>query len=509
MSTPAASPGRAKQAAVVNRVVAELRSAQPAWEELGVEGRVRIVRRYRDWLLDHADELATLVQQDTGKPAAEAPLETMLAVDVANYYTSNAKAFLAAQHPRPHGLLTATKALEVRYRPLPVVGVITPWNYPLALSLLDAIPALLAGATVVVKPSEVTETAVHRAVEGWSEIDAPPVFRVVLGDGEVGRQLVGSVDFVQFTGSERTGRSVAEQAAARLVPFSLELGGKDPAIVLADADLDHAAAGVAFGALSNTGQMCTSTERVYVEESIHDAFVDKLVAVVESLRQNAGTGFDTELGPMTVEAQADIVERHVQDAIAKGARVRTGGERVFGGSFFQPTVLTGVDHSMVVMTDETFGPVIPVMAVKDADEAVCLANDSAYGLSASVWTTDKRRGKELARRLEVGAIDVNDVQAHLACFPVPQAGWKNSGIGARLGGEYALLKYCRPQVVVSNRVEVSLVQAMAWYPYAATKTKLVGAVFELVAARDVRRKLRGVARLAPSLTAARRSAGAS
>jgi len=475
--------------APVARIVADLRAEQPSWEALGVAERVRWVRRYRDWLLDNEKELAALLREDTGKPAAEAPLEIYLGIDLANYYCANAETFLRASSPRPHNLLTLTKALEVEQRPYPVVGIITPWNFPLALTLFDAIPALLAGAAVVTKASEFTPRAVAAAVAGWESIGAPAVFRLVEGAGDVGQQVVDHVDYVQFTGSTRTGTLVAQQAARRLVPFSLELGGKDPAIVLADADLDQAAAGIAFGGLMNTGQMCTSVERVYVEAPAYDEFVSKLVEKVGALRQNADDGFTTDLGPMIVDSQADIVERHVEDAVAKGATVRLGGKRVLGGRFFQATVLTDVDHTMDVMTQETFGPVLPVMKVESADEAVRLANDSVYGLSASVWTSDKRRGKEIARRLEVGAVEVNDVNTHLACFPVPQAGWKTSGVGARLGGAHGITKFCRPHVVTSNRVEVSLVQALAWFPYSATKAQVVGRFFRLLGAGDVRRKL--------------------
>ncbi|HSV37461.1 MAG TPA: aldehyde dehydrogenase family protein [Nocardioidaceae bacterium] len=474
---------------VVPGVVAELRAEQPAWEALGVDGRVRWVRRYRDWLLDNEKQLNELVREDTGKPAAEAPLELMLSIDLANYYSANAKSFLAAESPKPHNLFTISKALEIQLRPYPVVGIITPWNFPLALTLFDAIPALLAGAAVVTKPSEYTPRAVEAAVAGWAEIGAPAVFRALSGAAAVGREIINEVDYVQFTGSTRTGRLVAQQAASLLIPFGLELGGKDPAIVLADADIDHAVAGITFGGLSNAGQMCTSVERVYVEAPVHDEFVDKLVAKVQSLRQNADDGYSTDLGPMIVDSQADIVEAHVEDAVAKGATVRCGGERILGGRFFQATVLTDVDHSMDVMMLETFGPVLPVMKVADADEAVRLANDSPYGLSASVWTGDKRRGKELARQLEVGAVEVNDVQTHLACFPVPQAGWKSSGVGARLGGAHGITKYCRPHVVTSNRVELSLVQALAWFPYSPTKAQVIGRIFRLLGAGDVRRKL--------------------
>jgi acyl-CoA reductase-like NAD-dependent aldehyde dehydrogenase len=483
-----ADPASSEAASGVADTVAALRDAQPAWEELGVDGRSRWVARYRDWLLDHSDRLVDLVQQDTGKPAAEAPLEVLMSIDHINYYIATAERSLRTTKPRPHNLLTATKALELTPRPYPVVGVITPWNYPLALSLFDAMPALLAGAAVVVKPSEFTTPSVRAAIAGWSEIGAPAVLVCVEGAGEVGQALVDEVDFVQFTGSERTGKLVAQQAAARLIPFGLELGGKDPAIVVADADLDQAVRGVAFGGLSNTGQMCTSTERVYVEESIHDEFVDRLVDFVGTLRQSADHK-QTDLGPAVVDSQVDIIERHVNDAVAKGATVRCGGKRLLGGRYYAPTVLTGVDHSMEVMTAETFGPVLPVMAVADIDEAVALANDSTYGLSASVWTSDKARGKGIARRLEVGTVDINDAQVHLACFPIPQAGWKNSGIGSRLGGEHGILKYTRPHAITSNRIELSLVQKLATYPYTSTKTKAVDVTMRLISGRDLKRRL--------------------
>lgn len=476
----------------VRKTVAALREAQPEWEALGVSGRSKWVARYRDWLLDHSDRLNDLVQQDTGKPSAEAPLELALSIDLTNYYLDNAERFLRVRKPRPHSLLTLTKALELAPRPYPVVGVITPWNYPLALSLFDAVPALIAGAAVVVKPSEETPRAVTAAVAGWAEIGAPPVLVGVEGAGDVGAALIGEVDFVQFTGSTRTGRLVAQQAGERLIPYGLELGGKDPAIVLADADLDQAARGVAFGGLSNTGQMCTSTERVYVEREVYDEFVERLVAFVNTLRQDTDPR-RTDLGPAIVASQLDIIERHVDEAVAKGATVRTGGTRLLGGRYYAPTVLTEVHHSMAVMTEETFGPVLPVMAVADVDEAVALANDSAYGLSASVWTRDKESGKELARRLEVGTVDINDAQVHLACFPIPQAGWKTSGIGSRLGGEHGILKYTRPHAITSNRIELSLVQKLATYPYTSAKSTTAAAMLRFTGARDLKRRL-GVGR---------------
>ncbi|MFE3193596.1 aldehyde dehydrogenase family protein [Nocardia sp. NPDC059240] len=465
-----------------------LRRGQSAWESLGLEGRLVWLGRYRNWLLDNVDRINGLLHAETGKAKAEAPIELGLSIDALNYYSAHAAEFLGADRPWPHSPLTATKRLETNYRPYPLVGVISPWNYPLALALFDALPALIAGAAVLLKPSSETPLAISAAVAGWEAIGAPTVFATVVGAG-IGATVVDSVDYVQFTGSTATGRTVAQQAAARLIPYGLELGGKDAAIVLADADLAQAARGIAFGGLSNSGQMCTAVERVYVESSVYEPFVAKLVEVVAALRQRPGAADDgsIDLGAMVTESQVAVCEEQVRDAVAKGASVRAGGEG--SGHYFAPTVLTGVDHTMKVMTEETFGPILPVMPVRDAEEAVRLANDSQYGLSASVWTGNSQRGKEIARRLEVGSVDVNDVNAHLACFPLPMSGWKESGAGGgRLGGAAGIRKYCRTTAVTSPRLEVSAIAALLWFPYSPTKTQLVERAMRLLGGRDIKRR---------------------
>ncbi|MEV6071388.1 aldehyde dehydrogenase family protein [Nocardia sp. NPDC052001] len=473
----------------VRATATRLRDAQPRWEQLGLDGRSKWLDRYRNWLLDNADRITGLLHEETGKAKAEAPIELGLSIDALNYYNEHAAEFLGAGHPRPHSLLTATKRLEVNHRPYPLVGVISPWNYPLALALFDALPALIAGAAVLLKPSSETPLAISAAVAGWEEIGAPPVFATVVGAG-IGSTVVDVVDYVQFTGSTATGRTVAQQAASRLIPYGLELGGKDPAIVLADANVVQAAAGIAFGGLSNSGQMCTAVERVYVEAAVHDEFVDKLVEVVAALRQCPGGPDDgsVDLGAMVTESQVEVAAEQVRDAVAKGAVLRIGGSG--GGHYFEPTVLTGVDHSMRVMTEETFGPILPVMRVRDADEAIRLANGSDYGLSASVWTRNLERGKQIARRLEVGSVDVNDVNAHLACFPLPMSGWKDSGAGGgRLGGAAGIRKYCRTNTVTSPRIELSAIAALLWFPYSPWKTRAVEKSMRLLGGRNLARRL--------------------
>jgi acyl-CoA reductase-like NAD-dependent aldehyde dehydrogenase len=473
----------------VAATVAQVRGAQPEWEALGPERRAEWMGRYRDWLLDNDVELADLLQRETAKPWQEATFEIPVAADVINYYAGHAASFLSESHPRPHGLLTAAKRLTVNYRPYPVVGVICPWNFPLLIAFADSVPALLAGAAVVIKPSEFTPLATLRAVEGWREIGAPEVFAYVTGGGATGSALVDEVDYVQFTGSTKTGRRIGQRAAERLIPCSLELGGKDAMLVLADADLERAANGAVWGAMFNSGQACVSVERVYVESPVYDDFVQRVTEKVSALRQGKDDKrYRADVGALATEAQLENVERQVNAAHAAGARSLVGGARSeLGGTFFQPTVLVDVDHSMDVMREESFGPTLPIMKVADAEEAIRLANDSAYGLSASVWTRDPARGREIARRLEAGAVNINDALSNIFCFPVPHSGWKQSGIGERLGGAEGIRKYCRTQAITEARI--ALRSEPIWYPYTARKGKMAGRIVRILNARDWRRRL--------------------
>jgi acyl-CoA reductase-like NAD-dependent aldehyde dehydrogenase len=473
----------------VAATVTRLRAEQPSWESLGPEGRATWLRRYRDWLLDHADELAELLQAETGKPWQEATFELSVSVDHLNYCADHAAEFLGERRPRPHGLLTAAKKLSVTYHPYPVVGIICPWNFPLMIGLVDAVPALLAGAAVVIKPSELTPLAMRRAIEGWAEVGAPPVLACATGAGETGAAMVDEVDYVQFTGSTRTGRRIALRAAERLIPCSLELGGKDATIVLAGADLERAANGAVWGAMYNGGQACVSVERVYAEAAIHDEFTALVTAKVAKLRQGSdGRGYGADVGPLANAAQLEVVERQVDDALAKGARATVGGRRAApGGHYFEPTVLLDVDHTMDIMREETFGPTLPVMKVADADEAIRLANDSPYGLSATVWTRDAALARSIATRLEAGSVNVNDVFANIFAFPLPHSGWKQSGIGARLGGATGMRKYCRVQAVTETRFAPR--SELLWFPYTAHKGRFAARLVRFLTARDLPRRL--------------------
>lgn len=466
--------------------VERLRRSQPQWEAAGPRERARWLFRYRDWLLDHQDEINRLLQEESGKPWPEANLELPYVVDVINYYAKNAELFLADERPRRHSALTLTKNQRVLRRAYPVVGVITPWNFPLGLSLIDAVPALLAGAAVVVKPSEFAPLGVTKAIAGWAEVGAPAVFSCVNGGPTVGETILDSVDFVQFTGSVATGKVIAHAAAERLIPCGLELGGKDAMIVLDDADLDRAANAAVWGGIANAGQMCTSIERIYADESVFDKFVLMVCDRVSDLSVGApGTSRDYEVGPLATEAQVEIVDRHVADAVEKGAKILVGGQR--HGRFFDPTVLINVDHSMQCMTVESFGPTLPIMKVADEDEAVRLANDSSYGLSATVFGRDTDRAERVARSLEVGAVNINDVFGNLFTLPVPQSGWKQSGLGARNGGAHGILKYTRSQGIVGARV--AMPREPNWYPYTPTRTAVLRRVARLIGAGDLRRKL--------------------
>jgi betaine-aldehyde dehydrogenase len=474
----------------VRDVTARVRANQPAWEALGNKGRARWLGRLRDWLIDHQDEIADTMQAETGKVRAEAAGETVYLADLINFYGRKAERFIGEQKVSAHSPLMWVKKLRVQYRPFPLVGVISPWNYPLILSLGDAIPALQAGAAVVIKPSEITPLGIGEIVEAWKrDIGGPDVLDVVNGGGETGASLVGEADFIQFTGSDRTAKKVLARAAETLTPVSAELGGKDPMIVLRSADVDKAAAAATWGAFSNSGQICMSVERLYVEEPVYDEFMAKFTEEVRSLKQGVdGREHGMDVGAMTFQPQTEIVESHVADARERGATIVTGGERVEmsgDGDWYAPTVITDVDHSFRVMREETFGPVVGVMKVRDADEAVRLANDTRYGLSGYVFGATKE-AEAVARRLEVGAACVNDVLVNFLASDVPMGGWKDSGIGFR-HAEYGIKKFVRPESLVVSRLGRK--REPLYFPYTHERRMALHKISRFFTARDWRRRL--------------------
>src|SRR6516165_1905233 len=474
----------------VAQLAAGLRAAQPAWEALGPHGRARHLLNWLDWIVDHQDHILGLVHREAGKSWGDAQIELMVCMEVINYYAKHGAEFLADETHRPHGPASLTKNLKIRYRPYELVGVITPWNYPLGMPMLDVPQALMAGAAVLTKPSEETPLGWAECVRGWNEeIGAPPVLGCAKGRGATGKAVVDLVDMVQFTGSTKTGRQIGIRCAERLIPASLELGGKDAMIVLSDAPMQRAIGGAIWGGLFNSGQSCVAVERIYVEAPVYDEFSSRLVEEVKKLRQghDAPGSFSAEFGALANEAQMAIVERHVADAVAKGAKVLTGGKRAEHGLFYPPTVLVDVDHTMQCMTEETFGPTLPVMKASSEEDAITLANDSIYRLNGSVWTSDPRRGERVARRLETGGVSVNNAMATIFQFPMPFGGWKQSGIGVRFGGPAGMLKYCRPQSITTERL--SLGSEIHWYPYTKRRSRLTSRVLRLIEMHDWRRRL--------------------
>jgi len=429
--------------AAVAAAVARARRASVEWAAQPPRERARIVRRARRELARQRAEIFDLLGRETGKAQFDVVGELMgVCMDI-GHLARRAPRWLRTERVSVRPLFG--KRGRIVYKPRGVVGIISPWNAPLNLALGDAVPALLAGNAVVVKPSELAPLAVDRAIRAMNDVLPPGVLQVVHGAGPTGAALVDHVDMICVTGSPETGRRVMARAAERLVPVLLELGGKDPMIVLADANLDHAARAAAWGGCMMTGQVCMSVERVYVERSVAEAFTSRLVDEMRRLRVGPnGPDADIDYGPFTSPRQIEIVERHVDDAVARGATIATGGRRIERGSghYFEPTVLTGVDHGMAIMREESFGPVVPVMLVDDAEEAVRLANDSAYGLNASVWTTDLARGEALATRLETGNACVNECVISAGVQGLPFGGVKQSGVGTRHGGAEGLRQFC-------------------------------------------------------------------
>jgi acyl-CoA reductase-like NAD-dependent aldehyde dehydrogenase len=463
------------------------RSAQPAWEALGFEGRGRVLRRMQKWLVDNSDRVIQTIVDESGKTWEDASIvELAYGAGALGFWAKHAPDYLADEKIRTSNPFVMGRRLVVRYRPVGVVGVIGPWNYPLTNSFGDAIPALAAGNGVVLKPSEVTPLTSLLLAEGFRESGLPEnVLQVAIGGAETGTALIDAVDFVMFTGSTATGKKVMGRAAETLTPVALELGGKDPMIVLADADLERAANAATYYALQNGGQTCVSVERVYVEAPIYDRFVDAVTQRVMALRQGRPEGpGSVEVGAVTFPPQLDIISGHVDQAREAGARITTGGHvRDGAGRFYEPTVLADVDHSMTAMTEETFGPTIPIMKVADAEEAIRLANDSKYGLGASVWTKDTGRGEQIARRLESGYACVNDANVNYFAFELPMGGWKSSGLGVRHGAA-GIRKYTRQQAILVTRLAMK--RDVHFFPYSARTTKLLGRAVKLLYGRGKR-----------------------
>jgi acyl-CoA reductase-like NAD-dependent aldehyde dehydrogenase len=464
------------------------RAAQPGWEAFGFEGRGRVLLRAQKWLMDHADQVVSTIVSETGKTFEDASLaEIGYAGNAFGFWAREAPGYLADERVKSSQVLVKGKKIVLRYRPLGLIGVIGPWNYPLTNSFGDCIPALAAGNSVIMKPSEITPLTSLLLAEGLLECGLPEnVLQIATGRGGTGAALIEHVDMIMFTGSTRTGKKVAEEAARRLIPSSLELGGKDPMIVLSDADLERAANFATYYSMQNAGQTCISIERVYVEEPVYDEFVAKVSEKVRALRvgKPAGPG-SVEVGAITFPPQLQTISDHVADAVQKGAHVLAGGNEVQGpGRFFEPTVLVDVDHSMKIMTEETFGPTLPIMKVSDAEEAVRLSNDSAYGLGASVFTRDTARGEAIARRLEAGAANVNDAMINYTVLELPMGGAKHSGLGFRHGAG-GIRKYCSQQAIVVTP-KLALKKEPFMYPYRSRTSRLLAGLFKLMYGRGKR-----------------------
>jgi acyl-CoA reductase-like NAD-dependent aldehyde dehydrogenase len=472
----------------IAEMAARARAAQPEWEAYGFDGRARVLVRAQKWLMDNSQRVVEAIVSETGKTWEDAQLaEIGYAANAFGFWAKQGPNYLADERIKSSQVLVKGKKLVLRYRPLGLIGVIGPWNYPLTNSFGDCIPALMAGNSVILKPSEVTPLTSMLMAEGLRECGLPEnVLQIATGRGPAGAALIEHVDMIMFTGSTRTGLKVAEAAARRLIPASLELGGKDPMIVLSDADLERAANYATYFAMQNAGQTCISIERVYVEEPVYDEFVAKVAEKVRALRVgDSSGGYGTvEVGAITFPPQLETIKDHVADAVAKGAHVLAGGHEVQGaGRFYEPTVLVDVDHTMKIMTEETFGPTLPIMKVRDADEAVRLANDSPYGLGSSVFTRDTERGEQIARRLQTGAANVNDAMINYTVLELPMGGAKASGLGSRHGAG-GIRKYCSQQAIVVTKLAMK--KELFMYPYKSRTSRMLAGLFKLLYGRGKR-----------------------
>ena len=449
----------------VKEKVQRAKDAFPFWSSLSIEKRIHYLNKIYEIIISERESIATTITKNNGKPLAEAYLtEIASTLQIMEYFIKKG-ADLLNEKNISLGPLYPTKKSFISHEPFGVIAIIEPWNYPFYLPFSVITKALLAGNTFIFKPSS-TVSLVGKTIENiLTKAELPEgVSNVIYGGAEISETLINSgVDKVIFTGSVEAGKKIAELCAGKLLPVSLELGGKDPAIVFKSTNLDYACGGVLWGALSNCGQACASIERVYVESEIYNEFIEKITSLVQELKIGNGLNDETDIGPLTTQEQLDKVEEHVADAVSKGAKVHLGGRQVSGdGFFFEPTILSNVNHTMKIMTEETFGPIIPVMKFGTQEEAIQLANNTNYGLSASIWTGEVENIKKIAYKLNCGTVWVNDslfLQAHPAC---PWQGYKESGYGSSSIYDFVRLKHIS---VDQGFIPYVRPKSYWWYPY--------------------------------------------
>jgi succinate-semialdehyde dehydrogenase/glutarate-semialdehyde dehydrogenase len=482
----------------VHAAVQKAKSSQPAWRSLGVSARIATLRRFKSLLYENKDDVSRQITLEAGKPLVEALLtEVLVVLDAADFCINNAYSLLRDE-PVPHASLAMkTKSGRLLREPYGVIAIISPWNYPFSIPATESLAALVAGNAVLLKPSEITTLSALKLGELFWQAGVPKdVFQVIPGDGSTGGALLESaIDKLIFTGSVATGKRIAQAAAARLLPVVLELGGKDPMLVLDDANLDVASSGAVWGGFVNAGQACLSVERCYVHRNLYEPFLAACVEKTSRLHVGDGMNPVNDVGPLIHRRQLEMVEGHVDEARSFGARVLAGGHSLAtsGPNFYAPTILADVTHDMAIMREETFGPVLPVMAFDSDDEAVALANDCAYGLAASIWTGDRDRGEALARRLEAGTVMINDVVSCFGISEAPHGGVKASGLG-RTHGRFGLEEMVRLKYLDSDRL--TGIRKPWWYGYGESFSCQMRGFVDLQFASSLGRRLRGAIRSA-------------
>ena len=479
----------------VRDVIAAARVAQEAWSATSLKLRIKAILRVRDDIVDRADELSRIISQDNGKTRCDALAgEVFPAAAAASYYAKNASRFLRTVSLSAGNLALINKRSRVRQAPWGVVGVISPWNFPFSIPFSEVVMALLAGNAVVLKVASQTQM-VGRALEACFQRAGLPdgLFSYVNLPGSLAGDafLEGGINKIFFTGSVAVGKQLAAKAAETLTPLCLELGGNDPMLVCPDADLQRAAGGLVWAGFTNCGQCCAGVQRVYVHRDIYPQFLDDLRKRVSALRVGRDTNVDADLGAMTTSAQADTVRRHLQDALNRGAKilVQSSFPADGGGNFLPATVLTEVNHSMLVMREETFGPVVGVQCVADMEEAIRWANDSPCGLSASVWSRDRRAARRMAERIQAGVVMINDHLMSHGMAETPWGGFKESGIG-RTHGAIGFAEMTQPQCIIDDLMP-GVRKNLWWYPHSEGVYNGIRGLLDMLYARSLTRRLRG------------------